>query len=95
MHHINVKQFGFAVAITITIIYVGCILVVSLVSTETAAAFFNSLMHGIDGSAIIRKTPTPLSEALIGVAEWFIIGWLIGASIAAVYNVCNKFHKTT
>lgn len=95
MHHINVKQFGFAVAVTITVIYLGCILVISLLSTESAVAFFNSLMHGIDGSSIIRKTPIPFSEAAIGVIEWFIIGWLIGASIAAVYNACNRFHKTT
>ena len=95
MHHINVKQFGFAIGTTIVIIYIGCILTISVVSTETAVAFLNNIMHSIDVTAIMRKTPTPLSEALIGVVEWFIIGWLIGASIAAIYNACNKFHKTT
>lgn len=87
MNHINVKKFGFAVGSTIAIIYLGCITVISIMSIEIAASFFNSLMHGIDGYAIIRKTPTPIFEALIGVVEWFIIGWLIGASIAAIYNI--------
>lgn len=94
MHPINIKQFGFAVGITIVIIYIGCIIVISFISTETAVAFFNNLMHSVDVSAIIRKTPMPISEALIGAVEWFIIGWLVGASIAAVYNACNKLHKT-
>ena len=95
MHHINIKQFGFAVGTTIVIIYVGCIIVTSVISPEAAVSFFNNLMHAVDVTSIIRKTPTPLFEALIGVAEWFIIGWLIGASIAAIYNACNGFHKTT
>ncbi len=94
MHHINIKQFGFAVGITVVIIYIGCIIVISLVSTETAVVFFNNLMHSVDVSDIIRKTPMPISEALIGVVEWFIIGWLTGASIAAVYNAFNKLHRT-
>lgn len=94
MHHINIKQFGFAVGITIVIIYIGCIIVISFVSTETAVAFFNNLMHSIDASSIIRKTPMPVSEALIGVVEWFIIGWLMGASIAAIYNASNKLNKS-
>ena len=94
MHHINIKQFGFAVGVTIVVIYIGCIAVVSLISTETAVAFFNNLMHGIDASTIIRRTPISFIEALIGVVEWFILGWLTGASIAAIYNACNRFHKT-
>lgn len=87
MNTINIKRFGFAVGTTIVIIYIGCIIVISFVSTETAVAFFNNLMHSLDASSIIRKTPMSLSEALIGIVEWFIIGWLIGASIAAIYNI--------
>lgn len=89
MNHINVKQFGFAVGTTIAIIYLGCILVVSLMNIETSASFFNNLMHGIDANSIIRKTPMPFIEALIGVVEWFIIGWLMGALIALSYNFYN------
>ena len=95
MHHIKVYQFGFAIGTTIVIIYISCILILSIVSTDTAVSFLNNIMHSIDVSTIMRKTPTPLSVVLIGVVEWFIIGWLIGASIAAIYNACNRFHKTT
>jgi hypothetical protein len=94
MHHINIKWFGFAVGTTIAIIYIGCVTVTSFISPATATVFCNNLLHGVDVSAIIRKTPTPFLEALLGVVEWFIIGWLAGASIAAIYNAGNKIPKT-
>lgn len=94
MHHINIKWFGFAIGTTIAIIYIGCIVVTLFISPETAVSFFNNLMHAVDVSAIIRKTPILFPEALMGVVEWFIIGWLTGASIAAIYNAGNKFHNT-
>jgi hypothetical protein len=51
--------------------------------------FFNSLLHGLDTSYIIRMNVSPL-ESLAGVFQTFIIGWLIGASIAAIYNTQIK-----
>lgn len=93
MHRINIYPFGFAVGLTVVIIYIGCIIAFSFVSTETAVAFLNNLMHSVDLSTIIRKASIPFSKALIGVVEWFVFGWLTGAGIAAIYNACNKFHK--
>lgn len=93
MHHINIKWFGLAVGTTIAIIYIGCIIVTSFFSTQTTILFTNNLLHAVDVSAIIRKSPMPLSEALMGVVEWFIIGWLTGASIASIYNAGNKIRK--
>lgn len=93
MHRINVKTLGFAVALTIALVYAACIVVMSIAGPQTSVSFFNSLMHGIDGSSIIRKTPMPLSEAAVGIAEWFVIGWLIGASVAAIYNAGNRLRR--
>lgn len=93
MHHINVKALGFAVALTIALVYAACAVVMSIAGPQTSVSFFNSLMHGIDGSSIIRKTPMPLPEAAIGIAEWFVIGWLIGASVAAIYNAGNRLRR--
>ena len=93
MHRINVKALGFAVALTIALVYGACIVVMSISGPQTSISFFNSLMHGIDGSSIIRKTPLPFSEAAIGIAEWFVIGWLIGASVAAIYNAGNRLRR--
>ena len=55
------------------------------VGHEGTVLFFNSLLHGLDTSTIIR-VDVPLSEALIGLVETFILGWLFGALIASVYN---------
>lgn len=93
MHRINVKALGFAVALTIALVYGACIVVMSITGLQTSISFFNSLMHGIDGSAIMRKTPMPFSEAVIGIAEWFVIGWLFGASVAAIYNVGHRLRR--
>lgn len=90
MNHIGIKHFGFATGTTIVIVYIGCIIATSFISSATYVAFFNNLMHSVDLSAIIRKTPMPLSEALIGIMEWFIIGWLMGANIAGIYNISSN-----
>ena len=93
MQHINIKRFGLAVGTTIAIIYIGCVIVTSFISPERTVAFVNNLMHSVDVSAIIRRSPMPVSEVIMGVVEWFIIGWLAGASIAAIYNAGNKKSK--
>ena len=89
MNTINIKRFGLAFGITGTLLYLGCILVMATVGREGTIQFFNSLLHGIDTSSIIRMD-VPWWEALIGIAEIFIISWLVGALIAAVYNISKK-----
>jgi hypothetical protein len=51
--------------------------------------FFNNLLHGLDTSSIIRMN-VPFWEALLGIVEIFILGWLTGAVIASLYNVTAK-----
>ncbi len=55
------------------------------VGREGSIIFFNSLMHGIDVSSIIR-TEMPWWEMVMGIVEIFILGWLIGAAVAGIYN---------
>lgn len=86
MNTINIKKFGLAFGITGALLYLGCILLMLTVGREGTVNFFNSLLHGIDTSTIIRMQ-IPWWEALIGIAETFIISWLIGACIAAFYNI--------
>lgn len=89
MNHINVKKFGFAVGTTVGLLYLGCMLVMFTVGPGGTAKFFNSLIHGLDVSSIIRMD-MPVWEALIGLIETFVLGWLIGACIAAIYNVTMR-----
>lgn len=89
MHTINVKKFGFATGFTASLLYVGCILVMATVGYDGTVKFFNSILHGIDTTSIIR-TNVPFWEACMGIVEVFIIGWLVGACIAAIYNISSK-----
>ncbi len=86
MNTINIKKFGLAFGITGALLYLGCILVMLTTGPEATVRFFNSLLHGLDSSSIIR-TDIPVWEALLGIAETFILSWLVGACIAAFYNI--------
>lgn len=86
---INVKKLGFAVGLTGALLYLGCMVVMTTAGPQDTVEFFNSLLHGLDVSAILR-TDIPLWEAGIGVVETFVLGWLIGACIAGFYNISIK-----
>lgn len=87
---INIKRFGFAYGSMCAILYLGCVFVMAILGKERAVIFFNSLMHGIDTSSIIR-TNMPAWEMFIGIIEVFILGWLAGATIASIYNYsCSR-----
>ena len=89
MNRINVKKFGFAMGLTGALLYAGCMAVMLTAGREGTIMFFNSLIHGLDVTGIIRMD-VPIWEALIGIVQTFIIAWLTGALIAAFYNAQLK-----
>ncbi|OQP60170.1 hypothetical protein A3860_34380 [Niastella vici] len=89
MNRIHIKKFGFSCGITGVLLYVGCAIVMAVAGRETSIQFFNALFHGVNTASIIRMNVSP-TEAFMGVIETFILFWLIGACIAAFYNVLNR-----
>ena len=89
MNTISIKRFGLAFGTTGAVLYLGCVILMATVGREGTVHFFNSLLHGLDTSSIIRMQVS-LLEALIGIVETFIISWLVGAVIAAIYNISAK-----
>lgn len=92
MGAINVKKLGLAVGLTFAVLRLGCIIVFALLSREQAIAYFNTLVHGIDISPILR-TEMSVQSIVYGVIQIFILGWLVGATIASIYNLqmcCSK-----
>ena len=89
MNHINIKKFGLAFGLTGALLYMGCIVLMATVGHAGTVKFFNSLLHGLDGSTGVRMD-VPLWEAGIGIIETFILGWLVGACIAGFYNATIK-----
>ena len=86
MQIISVRRFAFALATVVTVLYAGCALVMAVVPRSAALRFFNRLMHGIDVEPIARWEMS-LGEMAVGLIETFILGWLIGAAFAWLYNV--------
>lgn len=89
MATIDIRRFGFALGATSALLYLGCVLVMAVLSREAAIFFFNTLMHGVDVTSILR-TRMPFYEMVIGVVEIFVLGWLVGATVASMYNLAVK-----
>lgn len=85
MNSIHIRKFGMAVGSTGVLLYLGCILLMLTVGRDGTIQFFNNLLHGLDSSSIIRMN-VPIAEVLMGLIQTFILGWLIGASVAGIYN---------
>lgn len=86
MNHISIKKLGLAFGLTASLLYFGCAVVMLLLGHEKTVMFFNTLLHGLDVSSIIRMDVSPVEE-LLGLVQTFILSWLIGACVAAIYNV--------
>ena len=80
------KNFIAPLCLTGAILYLGCMLVMATVGHSGTVTFFNSLLHGVDISSIIRKS-IPLWEAGVGIVETFILSWLVGVCVAGIYNI--------
>lgn len=89
MDKINSKRLGLALGITGSLLYFGCALIMLLLGHDATVKFFNTMLHGFDVASIIRMEISPL-EVCFGVVQTFILGWLIGASIAFIYNITLK-----
>jgi len=90
MNYINIRKFGLAFGLTGALLYFGCAMVMLTLGHDSTVKFFNTLLHGLDVSSIIRMDIS-LVEELLGLVQTFILSWLIGACIAAIYNV--SFNK--
>ncbi len=89
MDHINIRKFGLAFGITGVLLYLGCALVMLILGHDSTVKFFNTLLHGLDVSSIIRMNIAPV-EVLLGLVQTFILSWLIGSCIAGIYNASLK-----
>lgn len=89
MHTISPKRAGFALGGALALFYLGCVFVMLTVPQDAVVRFFNSIMHGWDVEPIMRWD-MPWWEAIIGIVEIFILGWIFGALVAVLYNLTAK-----
>jgi hypothetical protein len=57
MQRIDTKAIGFALVLSRAMVYLASVFIVHSVPRASAIAFFNSLLHGIDISAIMQGCP--------------------------------------
>ena len=93
MQTLSIKRFGFAIASASIVSYLGCVFVMMTVPKDVAIRFFNSLMHGVDVTTIMRWD-MPIGETVLGAVGVFVLGWLFGAMIACCYNCCGSEKKS-
>lgn len=73
MNKLAPNKFGLAFGIESVLFYVGCILLMRILSDETLIVLTNSLIHRLDVSTLLRFDITIL-ESLIGLIITFILG---------------------
>lgn len=88
MNRLGVKNLGLAFGVTFAIFYLVCIAMIAILGQETTVFVFNSLMHGLDTTAIIRME-VPIWESIFGLVLTFVLGWIMGTLIAVTYNLLS------
>lgn len=88
MSQIYVKRFGLAFGTTGALLYLACAFLMLIIGHDATIKFFNTLLHGLDVSSIIRMD-MPVFDVLNGLIQTFVLAWLIGASVAAIYNISS------
>ncbi len=88
MPRTEVKNFALASGITGAIVYISCIIFMSVLPKETLIKLANLIFHGIDFSKIIRMD-IPVREILIGVVASFFLWGVIGYLLAFIYKKLN------
>ncbi|MGE0229566.1 MAG: DUF5676 family membrane protein [Dehalococcoidia bacterium] len=86
MQRISIRRLGFAAGATAALLYLGCVLVMLVAPKAAVVRFFNSVLHGWDVEPIMRWD-MPWWEAALGTVEMALLGWLVGALLAAFYNL--------
>lgn len=80
----NINATGIALAITLTLLNLVCLLLLMIVP-NFALSLFGSFMHGVDLTQI-SITPVLGINTFIGIIVTFVGGYLIGVVFAALYN---------
>jgi hypothetical protein len=91
MNRLQPWQFGFAGAVTFSILYCACALAVALFPDSTIG-FFNAWFHGLD-LALLRPPggrPLTLGQFVYGLLSAAAVSFAMAASLAGFYNLFTR-----
>jgi len=86
-------RLGFALGCGLSLAYLSCVVLISVLPREAAVRFFNSLFHCVDVQPLLRWE-TSFLETLFGVISVLILGWLFAAVVAVLYNLAATWVPT-
>lgn len=89
MGKLNSNKIGIALGITLATLYIGCALLMFTAGKTGTVNFFNSILHGLDVSSIVRSEIST-GETFLGLVEIFLIGWGAGTFFSFLYNKMIK-----
>jgi len=89
VRQLSVRRFGFAMGMLFASLYAVSMVIVMSGPREAVVSFFNSILHGIDVTMIMRWEMS-WWEMIIGILEVFILGWLCSAALAIFYNLAGR-----
>ncbi|MDW7710605.1 MAG: DUF5676 family membrane protein [Deferrisomatales bacterium] len=92
MSKLDVKGTSCALGTSCAVLYAACVFIMLTVSKDVVIRFFNSIMHGLDVTSVMRWD-MPWWEAVLGTLQMFILGWLVGALFAVLYNLAAATKK--
>jgi len=85
MIKLNVLGSGLALAITLVLLNSACAVLVGL-WPQQAIAFANTWAHGLDLTPLMSETPMTFARFMYGLVGLSVIGFVIGAVYAWLYN---------
>ena len=89
MERISTLAAGIALAVTLAFLSAVCALAFTLWPDATLD-FFGAFMHGVDLSTVKSAAPISLGRVLYGVIGLGVVGFVVGAVFAAVYNLVRS-----
>lgn len=91
MNKIPTNRLGFAFGITGAAFYLACTIFMVIVPATTVVWFSNSLLHGVDGSSIMRES-IPIGQSVGGVLSTYAGSWIFGVLAACLnkYGLSGK-----
>lgn len=94
MNRLQPWSFGFAGAVTFSVLYTACAFAVALFP-EGTIGFFNAWFHGLDLTLLKPSGGRPLTfgQFLYGLVSAAAVSFAIAASVAGFYSVFARVSR--
>ena len=85
MEKLSQKKFAIASGLASVLVYLGCVLIMTMLGKDSLVKLSNLLFHGMDFSNIIRMN-IPIGETLLGALASFVFWGIVGYVLVFIYN---------